>query len=76
LSTTTYSLSITLPSVIASNNPDQVGRLMICELLEQAKTALGQLTLTSGNLTRNPGGVGVGPGPQVLGTFTYTLGTT
>jgi hypothetical protein len=76
LATTTYSLSITLPSVIAATNPDYTGRIMICELLEQARTQLGQLSLASGNLTRNPGGVGTGPGAATLGSWTYTLGNT
>jgi hypothetical protein len=73
VATTTYSLSITLPSVIASNNPDQTGRIMISELLDQAKSQLGQLVLTSGNLTRTNT---QSAGPQTLGTWTYTLGTT
>ena len=73
MATTTYSLSITLPSVIAATNPDYTGRIMICELLEQAKTQLGQLSLASGNLTRTNT---QSAGPQTLGSWTYTLGTT
>ena len=77
----TLVVNVTIPESISSSNSDQASRAIAKYALQQVEQGIGSGLALSGvsqNITYNPGGPPLSQvvQPSVIGTFTYTIGST